>query len=200
MKEETLRKRMSATVASVVLAVGTVTGIGVAAASALANAPAQSEQSAKFEVDFLKDMIDHHTMASMMAETCRDKAAHDDLVDPCQSIIDAQTAEIEQMQDWLQDWYGTTYESQPKKGDMASMQRMDWLSGADYEIRSMKSMVRHHWAAVRMAEKCLTKAEHSELLDTCENIQQTQLEEIAQMQAWLQQWYDRNGGRPAEKG
>ena len=42
------------------------------------------------------------------------------------------------------------------------MQRLDQFTGAEYEIRFMQSMIRHHWAAVREAETCLARAEHQD--------------------------------------
>jgi len=57
-------------------------------------------------------------------------------------------------------------------------------------------MIRHHWGAIREAEKCLTNAEHSELLGLCEDIRAAHLGEIEQMQGWLQDWYGLPGGRP----
>ena len=51
-------------------------------------------------------------------------------------------------------------------------------------------------SAIREAEKCLANAEHDELLTLCSDIRDAQLAEIAQMQDWLQEWYDLPGGRP----
>ena len=199
MLNTTPKKTVPAAVASVVLALSAVTGVGVATATpALADAPAQSEQAASYEVDFLKNMIDHHTMAVMMAQTCLDKAVHPELAALCQSIIESQSAQIDDMQSWLQQWYGISYEPQLSAGQMQSMQRMENFTGAQYEIRFMQSMIRHHWAAVRESGTCLENAEHSELLGLCQTIRQTQLDEIGQMQAWLEQWYDRQGGRSTE--
>ncbi|WP_272027973.1 DUF305 domain-containing protein, partial [Kocuria rosea] len=193
-----LRRRVPAAAASAVLALGAVAGTGVAtAAPAFAQAPAGNEQSADFEVKFLKSMIDHHYMAVVMAQECVDKAVHPELAAMCEDIITVQNQEIEQMQTWLQEWYGITYEPQLSTGDMASVQRLDQFTGAEYEIRFMQSMIRHHWAAVREAETCLDRAEHQDLLQLCQNIKTVQLSEIAQMQTWLEEWYDRQGGRPA---
>ena len=55
----------------------------VTAPAAVADAPASSEQTARFEVDFLTGMIDHHHMAVMMSQMCLEKAVHDDLVAAC---------------------------------------------------------------------------------------------------------------------
>lgn len=193
-----LRRRISAAAASAVLGLGAVAGAGLSTtAPAFADAPASTEQAAGYEVEFLKNMIDHHSMAVMMAQDCVDKAIHGDLTTMCQDIIAAQTAEIEQMQAWLQDWYGISYEPQMSTGDRASMDRLDGFTGEEYEIRFMQSMIRHHWSAIRESESCLERAEHEPLLHLCQNIEAVQLAEIEQMQTWLQDWYDRQGGRPA---
>jgi uncharacterized protein (DUF305 family) len=167
------------------------------APAASASGPATNEKAAAFEVTFLTGMIDHHNMALMMAGPCPEKAIHPELRQMCASIITTQSGEIETMQGWLQDWYGVTHEPAMTTGDMKSMGRLDRLSGSDYEIAFMRSMIRHHWAAVREAAKCLSNAEHPDLLALCGSIHDSQLHEIATMQSWLHDWYDRSGGRPA---
>ena len=178
------------------LATGALTGVAVAAAPpAQASAPAASDQAARFEVDFLTGMIDHHHMAVMMAEMCVEKAVHDELAATCESIVATQSAEIATMQQWLEDWYGISHE--PDMTGMQSMHRFHDLDGEEFEVAFLRSMIRHHWAAVREAETCLDRAEHQDLLRLCQNIKTVQLSEIAQMQTWLEEWYDRQGGRPA---
>ena len=71
---------------------------GVAALPAAAEAPAAVEQAARFEVDFLTGMIDHHHMAVMMAEMCLEKAVHPELESTCETITATQSAEIATMQ------------------------------------------------------------------------------------------------------
>jgi len=93
-----LRRPVTA-VASAALAVGALVGGGVALpAPAVAEAPAVSEQTARYEVDFLEDMIDHHTMSIRMAQTCLDKATQEELANLCQSIIESQSTQVEQIQ------------------------------------------------------------------------------------------------------
>lgn len=89
-----------------------------------------------------------------------------------------------------------THEPEMTPGQMRSMTRLDRLADEDYEVASVRAMIRHHWSAIREAESCLDNAEHPELLSLCESIRSTQLEEIATMQGWLEQWYDRPGRRP----
>ena len=166
--------------------------------AAQADAPASDEKTAAFEVEFMTDMIDHHQMAVMMAETCTEKAVHEELAAMCEQIIAVQTQEIEMMQTWLQDWYGVEHEPMMTSGMMRSMEHLQRLEGADYEIAFMRSMTRHHWGAIREAETCLDRAEHEELLSLCEDIKAAQLEEIAQMQEWLADWYGITSGRPVD--
>ena len=151
--------------------------------------PAPSPAAAHYEIDFMQNMIDHHHMAIMMAEMCLQRAVHEELRALCAQIVAAQQAEIQQMQGWLQSWYGVSYEPQMKPGDMKTMEKFATLSGAEFEIAFMEMMIKHHSKAVKEGEHCLDKAYHAELTQLCQNIIQTQTEEIALMQSWLCAWY-----------
>jgi uncharacterized protein (DUF305 family) len=155
----------------------------------IASAPAPSPSTSNFEIKFMTDMIDHHQMAVMMAEMCIAKAIHPELRSLCESIRTAQMAEIEEMQAWLQDWYGITYQPVMKPGDQQMMERLAALSGAEFEIAFMEMMIKHHEKAIKEGQHCLDKAYHAELRELCQNIITTQSAEIALMETWLCQWY-----------
>ena len=155
----------------------------------IASAAAPTRSAANFEVDFMTDMIDHHQMAIEMAEICLDKAVHEELRTMCQNIIATQSEEIQQMQSWLQQWYGITYRPTMKPGDQKRMDRLASLSGAEFEIAFMEMMIKHHEKAIKEARHCLDRATHAELREMCEDIIAAQSAEIAQMQTWLCQWY-----------
>ena len=172
-------------------------GAGLTVAPAAAEEPAPDRSTARYEVDFLIGMIDHHAMAVQMAEMCLDKAIHPELEAMCESIKTSQSQQIEEMQAWLQDWYGVSHEPEMKPGDMRQMDKLAALDGAEFEIEFMESMIGHHRKAIREGEQCLQRAEHPELLGLCQNIIDTQSGEIAQMQQWLCEWYGRCKGRRA---
>jgi uncharacterized protein (DUF305 family) len=151
-----------------------------------ADAPAPDKQTAKYEIKFMENMIDHHAMAIMMAEMCLMKAVHPELIAMCENIIATQSAEIEMMQTWLLDWYGIVYEPRMHMGEMEGHMKMD---AAQFEEWFMKRMISHHATAIKEAEDCLEKAYHPELLSMCQNIIVTQQQEIDTMQAWLCEWY-----------
>jgi uncharacterized protein (DUF305 family) len=74
----------------------------------LALDPAPDIGTAKYEVRFMEEMIDHHTMALHMAMMCLDKAIHQELKTLCSQIQTMQNTEIAVMQGWLQQWYGVS--------------------------------------------------------------------------------------------
>ena len=152
----------------------------------LADAPAPDKKTATFEVKFMENMIDHHAMAIMMAEMCTMQALHPELIVLCENIIATQSAEIEMMRTWLEDWYGITYEPKVNMGEMAGHMMMD---PAQFEEWFMKRMISHHAKAIEEAENCLEEAYHPELISLCQNIIVAQNEEINTMQAWLCEWY-----------
>src|SRR5215208_6567042 len=151
----------------------------------LADAPAPDKQAAKYEIKFMENMIDHHAMAVMMAEMCTMKAIHPELVSLCQNIIATQSAEIEMMQTWLEDWYGISYEPDMHMGEMEGHMMMD---PAQFEEWFLMHMISHHATAIREAQGCLDEAYHGELLNLCQNIITTQYQEIQMMQTWLCEW------------
>ena len=159
----------------------------LAAVPVIADQPAPAPAQAHYEMKFMTDMIDHHAMAVMMAQSCLEKAIHSELKALCQQIITTQSAEIEQMQSWLQSWYSISYEPDVKM--TGQMKRLMSLSGEMFEIEFMQMMIRHHAQAVKEGEHCLQKAYHAELKQLCQNIVVSQAAEIRQMQSWLCQWY-----------
>lgn len=176
-------KRLLAPVAALIAAIALTS-------SAMAYGPPPDRAMARYEVDFLTDMIDHHGMAVRMAEACVDRAIHEPLADMCQSIVTSQSAEIERMQGWLDEWYGLAHEPAMTPGMMAQMERLVVLSGERFEIRFMKTMIRHHRQAIVEAEGCRDRAWHSDLAGLCRDIIAAQSAEIRQMQQWLCEWYD----------
>ncbi len=65
-----------------------------------------SLSGAEFEIAFMEMMIEHHEAAIREAEECLRRAYHRQLRRLCENIIETQSAEIEQMQTWLCQWYG----------------------------------------------------------------------------------------------
>lgn len=59
-----------------------------------------------FDQRFIGAMISHHQGAIGMAQMALEQAEHEEIRTLAEAIISAQSAEIEQMLDWLAEWYG----------------------------------------------------------------------------------------------
>ena len=160
--------------------------------------------------------MDHHQMAVDMASDCLTKATDQTLLTLCQNIITAQAAEITQMQGWLKDWYGVNYApaamlaidstatEEPSSGmlgmDMGSitssdptmmmgmMAGLNALTGRNYEIAWVESMIDHHDDALHMSDRILKQVEHAELRDLATTIIKDQSVEIHMMETLLDEW------------
>lgn len=175
--------------ARIALATTAFLAIPFTARDARADAPAEQRAAAVFEVHFLTGMIDHHSMAVVMAEMCLEKATQSELETLCGNIVAAQSFEITQMTSWLLDWYGVAHEYVMKRSEERMMEKMDALEGAEFEIEWMREMIMHHETAIREAARCHRKAEHEQIHTLCGNIEATQTLEIAEMEQWLCDWY-----------
>lgn len=164
--------------------------LAIASQSAQANAAAPDQSTAKYEVRFMEEMIEHHMMAIDMGKICLDKAVHQELRSLCQGIISAQQQEILNLQQWLAQWYGVAnYQPEMSPGQMKQMEKLSMLNNSEFEITFMEEMIKHHKKAIVKASQCIDRAYHEALQDMCTNIVTTQLAEIQKMQEWLCTWY-----------
>lgn len=63
------------------------------------------EADAEFDLRFIDAMIPHHEGAVIMAQEALENSDREEVRQLAQAIIDAQQQEIEQMEQWRQDWY-----------------------------------------------------------------------------------------------
>ncbi|MEO8397924.1 MAG: DUF305 domain-containing protein, partial [Chloroflexota bacterium] len=68
------------------------------------------------------------------------------------------------------------------------MSGLNALTGHDYEIAWVESMIDHHDDALHMADRLLKQVEHPELRDLATTIIKDQSAEIRMMEALLDQW------------
>lgn len=137
---------------------------------------------------FIEEMIPHHDDAVAMAALALDQAEHEELRLLAAAIIETQTAEIEKMRGWYQDWYGTDV----PPGHMAAMMSHDMtaLGGAiSFDKAFIEAMIPHHLQAVHMATMALRFAEQGEMQALLQAIVTGQTAEIEQMRGWYRDWY-----------
>jgi len=64
------------------------------------------EVAQPFDREFIRQMVPHHQMGIMMAQMVLRGSDRPEIRELARSIIETQSAEIEQMLDWYRDWYG----------------------------------------------------------------------------------------------
>jgi uncharacterized protein (DUF305 family) len=64
----------------------------------------KGKKGVEFDKAFLIGMIEHHEGAIDMANLAKQYAGHDEIKIMADSIISAQTTEIDQMRQWLKEW------------------------------------------------------------------------------------------------
>ena len=154
-----------------------------------------------FDKAYLADMITHHQGALNMASTARAQATRNEIRLLADAILTSQSAEVQQMLSWQQQWnYINVDSNNPHAGHameeagdmggaMAAMEsELRGVSGEAYDKEFLKQMILHHQQAVDMSKHAETNAKHKEIKDLAKTIITTQQKEIADMQLWQQQW------------
>ncbi|HVL03430.1 MAG TPA: DUF305 domain-containing protein [Acidimicrobiales bacterium] len=160
------------------------------AAPVAADGPATDPRSARYEVKFMTEMIDHHHMAVMMSAVCMQETdIEPELREMCEMMFTDQQEEIALMQYWLQEWYGISHPAMMMPGHDEMMAELATLDGDEFERAFLLSMPGHHLDAVREGARCQRMASHQELLDLCGAIRESQLREVEVMRTWLCEWH-----------
>ena len=150
---------------------------------------------------FIEQMIPHHEGAIAMANLALQKARRPEIKTLATVIIAAQTAEIQSMDSWYQDWFGSNV---PKvsigmmSGGMMSLSGMH-MGGqediavlenvVDFDKAFIEAMIPHHQLAIMMANMLESGTNRPEMLQLAKNIISSQSKEIREMQTWYVQWY-----------
>jgi uncharacterized protein (DUF305 family) len=152
-------------------------------------------EKAPLELQFLDTMIAHHQGAVDMANLVEARAQHSEVKELAHSIVADQEREIMQMSKWREQWYGEN----PKAINMTfpgmheGMAGMDTnklqnLTGVDFDIEFLKQMIPHHEGAVTMAKALIAGNAKPEVKELAGDIVRSQTAEVAQMKTWRAAW------------
>lgn len=137
------------------------------------------------ERSFVENMIPHHQEAVDTAREVLERGGStEEIQNLMNSIITAQTAEIDLMREWYREWYGETYKDSNVYEPM--MRELESLSGATLDRVFLEDMIMHHMGAIMMARSVQPYVEHTEIATLTQNIVVTQSAEIAQMRQILE--------------
>jgi uncharacterized protein (DUF305 family) len=159
---------------------------------------------------FINMMVPHHQGAVEMARIALERSDRAEVREMAQAIIASQEAEVQQMREWKQQWYGST--DFPPMSEMPSMREMpghgspghpmDMQAEVDalreapdpFDLAFIDAMIPHHQSAIEAAELVLAATERPELRQMAQAIIAEQQREIEQMLSWRSEWFP---GAPA---
>ncbi|HZS18780.1 MAG TPA: DUF305 domain-containing protein [Candidatus Udaeobacter sp.] len=157
------------------------------------NATLQSLKGAEFEQSYLQQMIQHHRAGIEMAKLVNDHTKRTELRQFADKVIASQQQEIDQMTNWLKDWFkASPKEVANEAADKEMKMHMSMLSGkrdADFDKSLLDMMPKHHHAAVEMCEQAEKKATRAELKQFAAKLAKEQQDEIKQMKSWATSWF-----------
>lgn len=136
------------------------------------------------EREFIEGMIPHHQEAVDTAKEVIERGGSTpEIKQLVEDIVVAQEAEIAEMKQWYEDWYGEPYADTGEYMEM--MRELENLSGAELDRVFLEDMIGHHMGAIMMAQSVQPHIEHDEIATLTQNIVVTQSAEIAQMRQTL---------------
>ncbi len=140
------------------------------------------------ESEYLNHMIPHHQEAVETALIIATRSERPQMRAFAKTIVKVQSAEIKQMQDWLDLWHA----NHRAKGFYEPMMRdLSKLSGNELDQVFLEDMIEHHHMAVMMSQHLMmqTANMHSEVRTFARNVRDTQMQEIQTMRFWLRNWF-----------
>jgi uncharacterized protein (DUF305 family) len=170
-----MQRSISHTIAMATLAVAALAG-GASPASAQGGSAANPYPGrypfTAGDIQFVTGMISHHAQAIIMANWAPTHGASKSVSVLCERIINAQTDEIELMQNWLKDRKLPVPEAKPLPMKMmmngeehemmmpgmltdAQMKQLEQAKGYEFDRLFLTLMIQHHRGAITMVEQLL---------------------------------------------
>ncbi|MCU0493954.1 MAG: DUF305 domain-containing protein [Chloroflexaceae bacterium] len=150
---------------------------------------ATTDSNLPFDAQFIDGMIVHHQGAIVMANQALKESQRPEIRQLSETIVQAQQAEITQMQGWRAAWFPNLAETKGMNMDMGPMEVA--AGDAPFDQRFIEAMIPHHEGAIAMAKEAQQKAERQEIKTLASQIITAQEAEIAQMRGWLKEWFNK---------
>lgn len=142
-----------------------------------------------FDRAFIDAMVPHHESAIEMAREAKEAGlSQSDLIEIADDIMATQQAEIDEMLEWREQWFGSN-EPGPEEAALetlglsaaeAGMDHggMDLGSADDVDQAFAEMMIGHHEGAIRIARLAEQRADHEEIRTLAGDIIAAQQQEI----------------------
>ena len=160
---------------------------------AMMHTPVESESQ------YLSDMIPHHEEAIAKAKVLLEGTNRTEMKEFASSIIEVQSAEVEQMLNWLKERHPGTL---PASDYMPMMRDYSGMTGDELDRAFLEDMIPHHMMAIMQSQSLLAQnlADHEDVIPFAKKVRDTQREEVLMMQKWLPEWFGQDAAYPMMGG
>ena len=165
--------------------VGMMRMMGIGSSTDQDNAKDSRKMMGNIDRHFIEQMVPHHKDAIMMADMAVSRAQHQEIKTLANDIKRSQSAEIEQMKSWYQDWFGVKVPEE-MMGDDTDM--MSLKNASNFDQAFIEEMTSHHQMAVMMGNMLLSSTNRPEMKKLAEDIISAQTKEINEMRQWAKEW------------
>jgi uncharacterized protein (DUF305 family) len=150
------------------------------------------DEDKPFDLQFIDQMTMHHEGAIISSEHMISDSKRPELRKLAGNIEESQSKQIDQMQEWRDEWYPDAEQSSGMPtgmmGEMMGNGMMEQMMGGNAtDEMFLRMMIPHHQMAVDMSEKALERSEHPELKDLARKIIDEQTAEIELMESYLEE-------------
>ncbi len=158
--------------------------------------------SVEFDQSYIDMMIPHHTSIIALAQAALPRLTDERLITLAEDIINAQTAEIDELRGYREQFYGSP---DPMPVDEEAMMRMMggmsmsmgemmaqmdadtqvaiFCASADPDLAFIDLTIPHHQSAITASEAALQQATHDEIRSIAERVIEDQQREIDELNA-----------------
>ncbi len=146
------------------------------------------DEDRPFDLQFIDGMTMHHEGAIMSSKHMISDSKRPELRELAENIGESQSGQIDQMQEWRDEWYPNAGQTSGMPAGMMNEMMGDGMMGGDAtDEMFLRMMIPHHQMAVDMSEKALDEAEHPELENLARKIIAEQKAEIELMKGYLEE-------------
>ena len=155
------------------------------------------------DVAFANDMIQHHAQALLMVDMTMGRELDPEVLQLADDVRAAQAPEIEQMAAWLTAWdkpipetvrdhanaHGggdAEMDNMPEMMSEDDVSELEAAQGQEFEDLWLEMMIEHHEGAVDMAQTEQSDGVFEPAVDLADSIENSQDEEIDQMEGLLE--------------
>lgn len=146
---------------------------------------AMSAQSPSGDVQFLRQMSDHHEGLVLIAEQAHTRAQDDSVRSVAENLHMKQAAERDSMVAMLSEMFSEQHAAQPMQKNRAQADSVSQMSGTEHDRYFLRTVIAHHQEGIRMIEQQMPGMTMDHVRMLAEKMRGDQQREIQELEGKL---------------